>query len=335
MFDKTIVVQSAISAFNNAALYAPAFLWWAILTLPLFALVYFCGNSFLERIGWTRRDLLGRVSLTAVVLILAWLVLFGGNYGVLRDDETVLPFVVAVIAFVSSLFIGSHTRKWKLPAWRGETRRRKLAIVSTVVLAIAAIGLSDTHAWWGPLLQIGAVVIGLVMGRLAKREMRPIAGTLLIILTTTTAILMQPEFFRFGQLGSLTVFHLLFLVLIGAAIAATAAVGNINARGRIRRSWFVKLKWLVRFIVMLAIVLFMMTESVPVFLGMIGAMFIMFAMSVWHAERAAPELTDRMFAIVLGLFGILTTMPAITALGILYWINLSNKGIWKQSRFLL
>src|SRR5574344_1113072 len=34
MFDDAIIVQSAVSAFNNAALYAPAFLWWAVLSIP-------------------------------------------------------------------------------------------------------------------------------------------------------------------------------------------------------------------------------------------------------------------------------------------------------------
>ena len=36
MFESSMIVQSAISAFNNAALAAPAFLWWAILAVPVF-----------------------------------------------------------------------------------------------------------------------------------------------------------------------------------------------------------------------------------------------------------------------------------------------------------
>ena len=41
MFDETLVVQSAISAFNNAALVAPTFFWVGVLALPLMALAYF------------------------------------------------------------------------------------------------------------------------------------------------------------------------------------------------------------------------------------------------------------------------------------------------------
>lgn len=335
MFDETIVVQSAISAFNNAALAAPAFLWWAILAVPLFALVYFCGNAFLERIGWTGRALPARISLATVVLTLAWIILFGGNYGVLRDNTSVLPFMTAVIAFVASLFIGSHSRNVKLPTWRGAPRKQKLAIAGTVALLLVAVGLSDMHAWWGPLLQIGAVVSGLLIGRAAKCEMRTVAGTLLIIMATTTAMLMQPEYFRFGQLGALSAFHLLFLVLVGVAAAAAAALGNVNARGRIHRSAYVKLKWMLRFIAALCVALFVLTESVPVYLGMLGVFFVMFAMSIWHAEKLPDALAARMFAVVLGLFGIITTMPVITAMGILYWINLPHENFWHQSKFLL
>lgn len=335
MFDETIVVQSAISAFNNAALAAPAFLWWAILAMPLFVLVYFCGNVFLERIGWTGRALPVRISLATVVLTLAWIILFGGNYGVLRDNTSILPFMTAVIAFVASLFIGSHSRNVKLPAWRGAPRKRKLAIAGTVALVLVAVGLSDVHAWWGPLLQIGAVMSGLLIGRAAKCEMRPVAGTLLIIMATTTAMLMQPEYFRFGQLGALSAFHLLFLVLVGAAAAAVAALGNVNARGRIHHSAYVKLKWMLRFIAVLCVALFVLTESVPVYLGMLGVFFVMFAMSIWHAEKLPDALAARMFAVTLGLFGIITTMPVITALGILYWINLPCENFWHQSKFLL
>lgn len=335
MFDETIVVQSAVSAFNNAALYGPAFLWYALLALPLFALVYFYGKAFVARIGWTQQNITRRACLWTVILTLAWIILFGGNYGVLRDAQSVLPFVVAVISFLASLFIGSHTRDIKLPAWRTASRRRKLGIVGTGLLLAGAIGLSDTHAWWGPVLQIGAVLGGLIAGRAAKCEMRTIAGTLLIVFTATIAILMQPEFFRFGQLGALTVFHLIGLICMGAAVAATAACANIPSRGRIHRSAYVKLKWMARFITMLAIALFMLTESVPIFLGMTAMFFVMFALSIWHADKMPSDLAERMLAIALGVFGIITTMPVITALGIVCWTAMPRCKFWAQAKFLL
>lgn len=335
MFDNAMIVQSAISAFNNAALVAPAFLWWAVLALPLFALVYFCGNAFVERIGWNSRNFMARASLTCVILTLAWVVLFGGNYAVLRDNATVLPFMIAAIVFVASVFIGSNFKNLNLPRFRGASRGRRWGIFAAWTLIFAAVGLSDMHAWWGPLLQIGAFGGGLLVGRMARGEMRPVAGTVLVILATTVAILMQPEFFRFGQLGALTPVHLLFLILVAMAVAATVALRNMRPRGFIRHSAYVKLKWLGRFIAVLCMALFVLTESVPIFLGMTFVFFLVFAMSVMHMDSVPERADEKMFAVVMMLFGVITTMPAITGLGILYWMNLPRVTTWRDIRFLL
>ena len=331
MFDESLIVQSAVSAFNNAALVGPAFFWWALLAVPLFALVYFCGGAFLQRIGWNKNNIVINASLATVIFTLAWVVLFGGNYAVLRDNATVLPFMIAAIVFIGALFVGSYWRKMNLPVLRNVPRKKKWGIIACWAILLAAIGLSDTHVWWGPILQIGAFVGGILIGRVVRYEMRPVAGTLLIMFATTIAILMQPEFFRFGQLGALTPVHILFLILISIATALTVALRNVNPRGRIKAGMYVKLKWLARIMAVLCMALFVLTESVPVFLGMTGMFFILFALSVWHADSVSDDLAYRIFAITIGLFGIITTLPVLTALGILYWITLpdDNAG-WRQ-----
>lgn len=314
MFDDAIIVQSAVSAFNNAALYAPAFLWWAILSGPLFAMAYMYGADFLGRLGWTRQNAGLRTCVTTVVMTLCWIVLFGGNYAVLRDNATVLPFMIAAIVFVASMFITSHARAADLSKVTPYLRGRRAWVAAALVVLV--VGLSDTHAWWGPLLQIGAVALGVLFGRSARAEMRPIAGTLLVIGATTTAILMQPEFFRFGQLGALTAFHLLFLVLIAATLAAVVALQNINSRGAIHASAYIKLKWMFRFVAALCVVLFVMTESVPVFLGLMVVSFMSAALTIWHRDSVHADLAEFLFATVLVLFGVITVMPVVTALGL-------------------
>ena len=109
MFEGNMIIQSAVSAFNNAALVAPAFLWWAVLALRLFVLVYFCGGAFLQRVGWNKQNIGSQVAIWAIALTAVWVVLFGGNYAVLRDAETVLPFVVAAIVFVAAGFLGAYS----------------------------------------------------------------------------------------------------------------------------------------------------------------------------------------------------------------------------------
>lgn len=326
MFNDAIIVQSAISAFNNAALAAPAFLWSAVLTLPLYLIVWKFGNKIAEYLRWSRGNITMRAALWIVVITLGWIVLFGGNYGVLRDDTSTLPFMVAAIVFVSSLFIGSYTRDIRFSG------RENLIYVAMVALAL---GLSDMHAWWGPLLQIGAAFGGFAVGRRAGVEMPAVPGVLLISGATVTAMLMQPEYFRFGQLGNLTWVHLLFVMAFGVLSAATVAVRNINTVGRIHESAYIKLKWMLRFVVALGVALFIMTESVPVFLGTSVAAFVLVALTVWHNTKLPEALGNRLFALSVIIFGIMVAMPVIVAIGIVYLVSLPRANIWREIRALL
>ncbi len=337
MFNDTIIVQSAVSAFNNAALMAPAFFWWALLCLPLFLMVRMCADCITGRIGLTRDNVMVRASALVMILTFAWIILFGGNYNVLRDSASVLPFIIAAIVLAITMFIGAWSRGMQLPRFRDMAHGARWRTIGLMVLGVIVIGASDMHAWWGPLLQVGAVIVGFVLGRALYRVMRPMTWMAGVIIAVTSVMLMQPEFFRFGQLGNLTAFHLLFLGFTGVAAVAAAALRNINPRGRIHHSAYVKLKWMIRFVCALGVVLFIMTESVPVFLGMLGAVFVMFAMSVWHAgaDSDVRSLGQYMLAMAIGLFGVITTMPAVTAIGLLYWGVLPRRDVWRDAKFLL
>lgn len=327
MLDEMIVVKSAVSAFNNAALAAPAFLWTALLALPLFAVVWMFGRDIANRIGWDTTNLLARVSVWGAGLTLGWIVLFGGNYAVLRDGISVLPMMNAGIVFLTSLFVSSHLHK--NPMLRGWKKNLLF------VLLLCLVAFTDVRVWWGPLLQAGAFACGVLLGWYAHAEMRPVSGTVLIVLMVVCAMLMQPEFYRFGQLGNLTVAHLgTMLVLGGAAVACTVLI-NVNAMGRINNIIYFKLKWLLRVICALGAALFILTEAVPVFIGTLLAFAMMFAISVWHAKNVNLVLCDKLFALLLMLFGVVTIMPAITALGIVYWVNTPLVDFWREIRVLL
>ena len=328
MFNNISVVQSAISAFNNAALVGPAFLWWALLMVPLFYMVRLYGNDFIARVGWQSDNLLSKVSVWTVGFVLCWVVLFGGNYAVLRDDLSVLPMITAVIVFLSALFISSYVRKVPLPriGWK-----QWLIIVAL----LAMVAMSDMHAWWGPILQVVALMCGVIFGRFAGAQMRPMGGSVLIMTMTVLAILMQPEFFRFGQLGNLTIFHLLAVLAFGISAVAAVVASNINARGKISNSVFVKLKWLGRVVALLAMSLFLLTEAVPVFIGALAVCACVFMMSVFHAKTSLFDLGNKLFAITLFTFGVITVMPVISALGIIYWMNTKNINFWHEFKVLL
>lgn len=328
MFNEISIVQSAVSAFNNTALLRPAFLWWAVLMLPLFFMVRLYGNDFVARIGWNRDNLLSKVSVWTAGFILAWIVLFGGNYAVLRDNLSVLPMVTAVIVFLTSLFVSSYLRKCPLPhmGWK-----QWFVLIAVLVM----VGLSDVHAWWGPILQIGAFLAGAVCGRFAGGAMRPMGGCVLVMVMTVLAILMQPEFFRFGQLGNLTLVHLLFVLAFGVAAVGAVVVSNVKSSGKIKSSIFVKLKWLGRVLAVLVMSLFILTEAVPLFVAALIVCSIVFAMSVVHAQNMKNSLGGKLFAISLIGFGVITVMPVISMMGLLYWMNTPKIDFWREFGVLL
>lgn len=322
MFQDLTIVPSAASAFNNAALVGPAFLWSALLCLPLFVAAFFLARSGLGGFGLGKYLTTQRVSFWTVVMTGIWVVLFGGNYDVLRDGVSLLPYVTAFILFIGSVFIGQKTGDVKLPLWYGspDVSNRKKWLVNLLIggIVLAFVGLSDTLNWWGPFLQILAVVMGIVIGRKWWHRENSVLFALMVMVFTVVAMMMQPEYFRFGQLGNMTLVHLLWVLMTGVACSAVCALAFVKPCGRVHQSAFVKIKWLLRVVTILCAVLFVLTEAVPFFVVTMGGAFSLFALSVWHAEKLGAGMMERVFAWAIILFGVLVNMPTVVVLGILY-----------------
>ncbi|MBN1324747.1 MAG: hypothetical protein JW974_00820, partial [Alphaproteobacteria bacterium] len=222
-----------------------------------------------------------------------------------------------------------------MPEFLKNVKRRKFMVRTILFIIVLLAGFSGAPTGFGFLMQSSAVLCGLLVGRAWNRGINPIPFISIIIFVITAIILMQPEFFRFGQLGNLTLIHKFFILLISALMSAILVIRNVNPRGKIRTSAFIKLKWMMRIISALCLILFILTESVPVFLGFSGVLLVSFAISVWHAESVPVKLSKKLWAVLLCSFGIMTVMPLITAFGILYWINLPSASVIKQSKFLL
>ncbi|MCR5194373.1 MAG: hypothetical protein K6B71_02480 [Alphaproteobacteria bacterium] len=321
MFDDVIVVSSATSAFNNAALVTPAFFWNALLCSPLFVGIYLLGKSFIAKMGFGKYVSVENVSFWVVVITAIWVVLMGGNYGVLRDKVSLLPWVTAMILFVASIFVGIKTRNVKIPVWYGgadaSNKRKWLVNILSGLVILLPVALSDTLNWWGPVLQVCAVLVGLGLGRYTSRQMRILPSSLLVMWATVVGLLMQPEYFRFAQLGNLTLIHLLWVLLTGFFAVATVMVYMVNPRNRVHQSAYVKLKWLLRFTTLFGVVLFALTEAVPVFLFAVFSVTLLFGLSVWHSESKKSGVVDGLFAWTVTLFGVLINVPTVTAMGIL------------------
>ena len=334
MFDSSLIVQSAVSSFNNAALVAPVFFWSALLSLPLFMIIYMFGDKILERFFPTEKLRGVRISLCIEVVIFAWLVLMSGNYAVLRDPLSVLPFLVSGTLFALAMSVAYKIKALNMPTPQFWKKLKRPGLVRAVMLGalIAVVGFSGLPTWYGFLLQSAAVLAGIIIGfRLNYR----LPFTEIIMFAISVALLMQPEFFRFGQLGSLTALHLLSIAITGILAVAVVVLKNVNPRGGIYNSAFSKLKLLMRVATGLFLVLFILTESVPVFLGLLVAVAVMFAMSVWHAKSVPENLSDKILALLICSFGVMISLPIITALGVLYLVSLPRGNISGQSKFLL
>ncbi len=338
MFDETLVVASAVSAFNNMAVATPVFLWNAVLCLPIFVGIYLFVRNFSDKFGIQSYVTIPRMSFWTVLMTALWVVLMGGNYAVLRDGVSLLPWLTGAILFVASIYIGINTRVIALPVWYGSQRvskrNRWLINLAVLLVCLVPVGLSGLINWWGPILQVLAVIFGLLLGRYSGRQMRSTTSTLMVIFGTAVAILMQPELWRFGQLGNLTPAHLLGILSVGIFIAIAMALHIVSPRGRIHQSAYVKLKWLMRFVTLLCAVLFCLTEAVPIFIATVVAMFILVGMSVWHAHEIKAELPGTFFAWSIILFGILIGVPTIAAIGIT-WIAIPSNKFHGGFQFLL
>lgn len=335
MFDSSLVVQSAVSAFNNAALAAPTFFWLGLLSLPLMAMAYLCGNEFMRRIAWRPADIMLNSGNWAVAIMLIWILGFGGNYNAVRDGVTLLPYFMAVVVFVCAVMMGVWSRGRFVFRFSKMSRAGRIRLACIAALVLFFVGASGLHTWWGVAMQIAAFCMGIFIGRRSRRTPNVTPVNVGLMCAIVILILMQPEFFRFGQLGALTIVHMAAILCVGVLCAAVFALRNVMPRGAISRSAYVKLKWLARVSAALGVALFVLTESVPVFVGTLVLFGLMFALSVRHAKCAPAGLDVKLYAITMMLFGVVTTLPVLSALGVLIWINSPKMHVWSDGRFLL
>ena len=321
MFNDVSIVTTAISSFNNAALYGPYFFVVALFSIPLFFMVFLYGRDFVSRFGWNNSDLESKISFLSVASLTIWMLLIGGNYAVIRDSISLLPVMISVVLFGSTAFITNRLKKLNYLKKMNNKKTRWFVFLVLLILA----GFSAMPTWWGILLQLSAVVCGMIVGDRFHREVSGIFVSLIVFGITTVLLLMQPEYFRFGQLGDLTFIHLLALLLTGFFCITAFASKYTNAREKIYKSAYVKLKWLFRIMSALALILFVLTESVPVFVGLMGVCVLSEMLTIYHGKGISEHIFKQSWAMLLISFGIITICPLISMLGIIYLLYTAPK----------
>lgn len=321
MLNDIFIATTAVSSFNNAALLNPLFFSAGLLALPLFIMVYWYGRDFVSRFGWNNQNVESQTGFWSSVFLMFWLLLFGGNYAVIRDSMSFLSLGLAVVLFLLMIVVSNNMVRFR---YVEKLRAGKLKWVLFFAILIGAV-FSGMMTWWGILLQISAILCGAIVGCRLKTNRSWLPMTTVIFALMTTLILMQPEYFRFGQLGNLTLIHLIGVMMTGFFAVTVFATKYIKARSRIRQSAFVKLKWLFRILALLALILFVATESVPVFIGLLICIWLLESLSVYHSAKLSESVYKQSWVMLMICFGVIIICPIISALGVVYLTFINHK----------
>ena len=331
MFNDMSIVTTAVSSFNNAALYSPYFIVVGLFSLPLFLMTWFYGRDFIGRFGFTNHDFESKIGFWSVACLMFWLLIFGGNYAVIRDSISLLPLMIGCVLFASTVFIVNRAKQYNYVKKIHDKRLRWFIFLLVLILA----GFSAMPTWWGILLQLSAILCGMIVGDRLHKNLSDMVMPVVIFGFMTVLLLMQPEYFRFGQLGNLTLIHIAALLLCGFFCVTALVSKYIPTKSKIYNSAYIKLKWLFRILSLLALVLFVLTESVPVFVGLMLTTFVSESLTIYHSKNIPGYIFGQSWAFILICFGIMIICPIITMMGIFYLMNLPGKINFKDFKDLL
>jgi hypothetical protein len=243
------------------------------------------------------------------------------NFGVLRGDFLSGGVIASCIllpgfAFLSRWYYGAGVRLSKQFPRFGRTL--DTALPFAVMIAAGAAAMPD---WNAALVQIAAAALGIFVGYARqRRNVKPMNSKVLlgaVMFASVFGMTIQPEFLRFGQIGHLTIIHLLFLSVAAMIFALYFASHFIRPTGFMGDNAFKKFKLIGRCVMLLILALFAFTESELIFAALFLIMLIYFAVSVRHTKSgSAATAHEKMWRIALGLFGILSAMPVLTGLAI-------------------
>jgi predicted small integral membrane protein len=338
MIDSSLVVQSAASSFNNAALSAPDFFWTAVLSLPIFiATALFSGAlnaKFFSDDKTSNRTLTLVIAGTMVV----WL-LTRGSYAVLRDGISHVHLLCAFALFWGAGILTREALAAPRPAFleKMTSKGRRLFIAALSVAGIAVLGYSAPSTWQGFGLMAGSAALGILTGRLLHRRNKSLGSVYsslsVLGFVLATGMVMQPEFFRFGQLGNLTVILLCFLAAFVFFAVANIVLRHVKPAAWISHFWYKKFLLLIGLGVLLVFAMFLITESVLAFLVLAAACGCATLLIAKHQPKSAiretREFGAQLWSWALALFGILIGQPVLVCLAILVWKSTPREKFWE------
>jgi len=315
------------------------------LALPLFVIAWIFAprvNQILCVVSMKKYVSEHSVALLAIAAIFIW-TLTHQNFSVLRD-ESLVGILNAVIMCASMMFLSRRyfESEFRPSQLIKNTKWKSRASNAVVPVVLAMVALSAIGAGWAEMvLQVGSVGVGIICGWLlnwknaADRDPKLLTGALMLLVSY--GLIMQPEFFRFGQFANLTMVHMLCLVSVSVSVAIYMALHFIKPGGFLKKLSLNRVRMVMRAMAMLILVLLLVTESAFVFIIFFAMAFIYFALGVRHmsADALRNKLKQEMWLVSLFLFGVLATLPAVSVAAILLWRASSRKDFPKKMRELL
>lgn len=336
MIDSSTIVQTAVSSFNNSSLLNPTFFWSSFLMIPIFLIVSVKRteiNKSLEIFKIFLKNKYSSFLFILNIILLFYLVIMHGNYETIRNSITFIPFIIAFIIFLLSSSITNFLLKNNLIN-QVLKKYKKRSLIAFLILFLGLSVISGYPSVLGFILNPLSILIGVLWGKSEKYKNNETIHTSIILFLISITILMQPEFFRFGQMGNLTFIHKIFLLTTVLSIVMTISALKVPAKGFLYDRAFKKLKWIFRIIIGVFSFLFIVTESLPVFIAVITIMFFLISSSIFHKNYFDKKTSSDYLSISISLFGILSNLPIITIIGLLLTSDKIEKNI-KEIKSLL
>ncbi|MDR2686036.1 MAG: hypothetical protein LBB23_04695 [Rickettsiales bacterium] len=334
------VLGTAASTFNNSALASPWFLQSAALAIPVFIAVWLASDAIIGRImpDAKKRPLSSKVWI--FISFVLWAAFGVGNFAALREPASMVEVLVPAVLFLSAWGAAhSAVQLGSVPATR-LGRAQRVALIAGILLLVGFAGARNLS---GMFLPIAGIAGGFIGGFYSARysgalksftQGYPIISSGVVMLLSASCILMQPELFRFGQLGNLDASQLMGLGFV-AVSAPMAAVLTMMARVKRARGFLGevahgRVMWLMRLIVLLCAILFFITESIVTFL-ILAASAIPYAMvsgghQPYAEARAVNTFAFDVWCITLFVFGLVAGSFASAFLGVILWRSIPHKG---------
>jgi hypothetical protein len=307
------------------------------MTLPVFYAAWKMSPEILAVFFPAKKSRDYNFAFLAEILVAVWLVFGYGNWETLRDGVGFLPYLASAVLFLVARDATARLceQNPKTPRWwrkSFDSAARRWLKISILLVFVAILGAGAVQELGFIALQIAGGLFGIVAGYFGRRSYPPLNYIALVVVLLTVGITMQPEYFRFAQMGRLTFPHLAALagiVMIGALIFA---MRNFTPTGFVTDGHYRYIKWFMRLCTLLVFILFVMTEAVPALLAFGAGVLATAWFAVKHLPRGSDVfvLSGNLWGAMLFLFGAVAVMPALAAVGILCWRNNNTKSFWAK-----